>query len=479
MYRYQASTAFFFRLRDRPAVNHPAPISTAPASQAWRTFWLSSAAVFLVILDSTAVVATYPSLRAYFQDVSAADLSWTLNAYTVIYAALLVPAGRLADLQGRKRVFLQGLILFTLASAFCAWATGIGPLIAGRALQAIGASLMSPASLALILSAFSRDRRAAAVGMFSASGALAAAVGPAFGSWIIELASWRWIFLINLPLGFILWLIAKRGLQESVSPETGARLDWPGILMLSLGAGAVAWAIVLSDATHWPQAIIAFAAGLALLMAFRRWARGRRNAALDLTLFEDRSFLYVNIASAVFGIAFTAMFLTGFLFLTGVWGYSQGQAGWAVTPGPLISIPVSVLAGRLAGRIGHRPLLLVGAVLFAISQAWLSLSISKSPDYLAIWLPMQFVGGTGIGLVFPSLSGAAVAALGPTRLGAGSGVNNALRQFGSAAGAALAVAVVGQVDASLLRYQQLFAVLSCLGLLTLVLCLPVRSAKAN
>jgi MFS family permease len=338
---------------------------------------------------------------------------------------------------------------------------------------------MSPASLALILNAFPRDRRAAAVGMFSASGALAAAAGPAFGSWIIELASWRWIFLINLPLGVIIWLLAKRGLQESISPETGARLDWPGIAMLSLGAGAVAWAIVLSDANHWRQALVALAAGLALLLAFRRWASGRPNAALDLTLFEDRSFLFVNIASAVFGIAFTAMFLSGFLFMTGIWGYSQGEAGWAVTPGPLISIPVAILAGRLAGRMGHRPLLLAGAMLFSISQAWLSLSIGTTPDYLAVWLPMQFVGGTGIGLVFPSLSGAAVAALGPTRLGAGSGINNAMRQFGSAAGAALAVAVVGHVGASLLRYQQLFAVLSCLGLLTVVLCLPVRRGKVH
>ena len=131
MKRLRSLTLFCARLRERPAVTQPVAMPPPQSSQAWRTFWLSSAAVFLVILDSTAVVATYPSLRAYFQDVSAANLSWTLNAYTVLYAALLVPAGRLADLQGRKRVFLQGLILFTLASAFCAWATGIGPLIAG------------------------------------------------------------------------------------------------------------------------------------------------------------------------------------------------------------------------------------------------------------------------------------------------------------------------------------------------------------
>lgn len=168
------------------------------------------------------------------------------------------------------------------------------------------------------------------------------------------------------------------------------------------------------------------------------------------------------------------MFLSGFLFLMGVWSFSQGQAGWAVTPGPLISIPVAILSSRLAGRLGHRPLLLVGGVLFAVSQAWLSLSIATTPDYLAIWLPMQIVGGAAVGLVLPALSGAAVAALGPTRLGAGSGVNNAMRQFGGTAGAALAVALVGDTSADLLHFKQLFALLSVLGLLTAVLCLPVR-----
>lgn len=450
--------------------------SSLPLASAdpWQTFWLSSAAVFLVILDSTAVVATYPSLRAHFQNVSAADLSWTLNAYTVVYAALLVPAGRLADLQGRKRTFLQGLVLFAMASACCAWANGIATLIGARALQSVGAAFMSPASLALILHAFPRDKRSAAVGMFSASGALAAAAGPAFGSWMIELASWRAIFLINLPLGLIIWALARQGLEESISPETGARMDWPGIAMLSLGAGAVAWAIVLIEDAGSRQALLALLAGLALLLAFKRWARGKPSAALDLSLFKDRSFLFVNLASVVFGMAFTAMFLTCFLFLMGIWGFSQGLAGWAVTPGPLISIPVAVLSGRLAGRIGHRPLLLIGAGLFAMSQAWLSLRIGSTPDYLGIWLPMQFVGGTGIGLVLPSLSGAAVAALGPTRLGAGSGVNNAMRQFGGAAGAALAVAIVGHANASVVQFQQLFAALACLGLLTALLCLGVK-----
>jgi MFS family permease len=220
---------------------------------------------------------------------------------------------------------------------------------------------------------------------------------------------------------------------------------------------------------------MALVAGAVLLLAFGFWARGRPAAALDLTLFEDRSFLFVNLATAVFGIAFTAMFLSSFLFLMGVWGYSQGLAGWAVTPGPLLVIPVAILSGRLAGRVGHRPLLVGGGVLYAAAQAWLCLRIGSAPAYVATWLPGQLLGGTAIGLVLPALSGAAVAKLGPTRFGVGGGVNNALRQFGGAAGAALAVALVGRAGASLQQFQHLYAVLSALGLLTALLCLPVQT----
>jgi MFS family permease len=242
-----------------------------------------------------------------------------------------------------------------------------------------------------------------------------------------------------------------------------------------LGAAAVAWGIVRNESAGWMPPVAALAAGTLLLLAFAFWACGRPGAALDLTLFEDRSFLFVNLATAVFGIAFTAMFLSAFLFLMGIWGYSQGLAGWAVTPGPLVVIPVAILSGRVAGRIGHRPLLLMGGVLYAVAQAWLSLSIGKTPDYLATWLPGQLLGGTAIGLVLPALSGAAVAKLGPTRFGVGGGVNNAMRQFGGAAGAALAVALVGRAGASQQQFQHLYGVLSSLGLMTALLSLPVQT----
>ena len=449
--------------------------ASSAAQAAWRTFRIASAAGFLVLLDTTAVVAAYAPLRAHFNSVSSADLSWTLNAYTALFAALLVPAVRLADLMGRKRIFLLGLALFVLASALCAWAPGIGTLIAARALQAVGAAMLTPASLALVLGAFPREKRAADVGLFSAVGALAAAVGPAFGSWVIEVSSWRWVFLINVPLGLLLWLTARRHLQESTSPETGARPDWLGIGLLVLGMGAVAWGIVRSESSGWIQPLGALALGAALLIVFGFWARGRPAAALDLSLFEDRSFLFVNLATAVFGMAFTAMFLSSFLFFMGTWGYPQGLAGWAVTPGPLMVIPVAIAAGRLAGRIGHRPLLVVGGVPYAVAQAWLSLRIGATPDDVATWLPAQLLSGASVGLVLPALSGAAVAKLGPARFRVGGSVNSALRQMGGAAGAALAVALIGSAGASLVQLQWMYAVLAGLGLLTALLCLPVQT----
>lgn len=448
-------------------LNSQAP--SAPPTLPWRTFWLTSAAVFVAALDATAVVAAYPALRAQCSGVSVATLSWTLNAYTIIYAALLVPAGRWADLHGRKLVFMQGLVLFTVASCLCAVAPGIETLVAVRA------ALLTPAGLALVLSAFPRDKRAAAVGLFSAVGALAAAVGRAFGSWVIDNASWRWVFLINVPMGLVAWWLSRKGLRESTSPETGARLDVFGVALLVLGAGALAMGIVQSSDHGWlsTETVAPLVAGLLLIVGFAVRAHWRPSAAIDISMFRDRTFSFVNLATLVFGVAFTMMFLSSSLFLMGVWGYSQTLAGLAVAPGPLMVVPVAMLAGCVAGHIGHRPLLVSGGVLYAMAQGVLYFQLGATPDYLGIWLPSQLLGGAAVGLILPALSGAAVSGLGPTRLGVGGGINNALRQMGGAIGAALAVALVGSVGAGLPQFTTLYAILAGLGLLTAVLCLPV------
>ncbi len=451
--------------------------ATPQAASPWRVFRIASLAVFLVSLDATVVVAAFPALRAAFPGTAAADLSWVLNAYTIIYAALLVPAGRLADLLGRRRLFLQGVALFTLASALCGIAPTPTALIALRALQAAGAALLTPASLALILRAFPAQQRAVAVSLWSAVGAFAAALGPAAGSWLIEQTSWPWIFLINLPIGIVTWWLARSYFVESTSPETAARPDLLGIALLVAGVGALALGIVKSDSWGWASALTwgAIAGGLGLLLVFVGWARGRPSAALDLTLFDDRSYLFVNLAPLVFGVAFTTMFLSFFLFVTGIWHYPQGLAGLAITPGPLMVIPTAILAGRAAGRYGHRPLLVAGGLLYALSNLWYAARIGVQPDYLGLWLPGQIVGGIAIGLVLPALSGAAAARLTPARFGVGNAVNNAIRQMGSVIGAALAIAMVGRVGASLDAFRNVYLLLAALGVATSLLSWPVHT----
>ena len=465
-----------------PTLHQSGAPLTAPlqsTASPWPIFRIASLAVFLVSLDSTVVVAAFPALRAAFVGVSPADLSWVLNAYTVLYAALLVPAGRLADLLGRKRLFLHGVALFTVASALCGLASSPAMLIVLRALQAAGAALLTPASLALILRAFPPAQRPVAVSLWSAVGAFAAALGPAAGSWLLERTSWQWIFLINVPVGILTWLLARKVFVESTSPETAAKPDWPGIALLILGVGALALGIVKSDAWGWRSSStwLTIAVGWALLLLFVGWARNRPSAALDLTLFQDRTYLFVNLATLVFGIAFTAMFLSFFLFVTGIWHYSQSLAGLAITPGPLMVIPVAIVAGRVAARIGHRRLLVAGGLLYACSNIWYAWRIGVTPDYLGFWLPGQIVGGIAIGLVLPALSGAAAARLAPSQFGVGNAVNNAIRQIGSVIGAALAIGLVGRVGATLESFREVYLLLAALGIATSVLSMPVDTRR--
>lgn len=329
----------------------------------WGVFAIASAAVFLVSVDATIAVAAFPALRTAFAETSPATLSWVLNAYTILYAALLVPAGRLVDLHGAKRLFLFGVALFTLASAACGLAPGTTSLIAARIVQAVGGAVLTPASLALILGAFPAEKRSAIVGLWSAAGALGAAVGPGAGAILIELATWRAAFLVNLPFGaLILWFAARR-LPALKGADAGEGLDIPGIALIAGGVAALTYGVVQIKAASiaatpvWGPAL----AGLGLLITYAFWARGRKAAAIDMTLFADRTYALVTVASFVFGIAFSLMFLSSFLFLLGIWGYSQGLTGLTVTPGPLVVIAVAIASGRLVGRVGHRAVLVAGA----------------------------------------------------------------------------------------------------------------------
>ena len=450
-------------------------MTATPPVNPWVVFAIASAAVFLVSVDATIAVAAFPALRSSFADTSPATLSWVLNAYTILYAALLVPAGRLVDLHGAKRLFLFGVALFTLASAACGMAPGTNSLIAARVVQAVGGAVLTPASLALILGAFPADKRSAIVGLWSAAVALGAAVGPGAGAILIELATWRAAFLVNLPFGALILFFATRRLPGLKGADAGKGLDIPGIALIASGIAALTYGVVQIEkagfgaATVWGPAF----AGLGLLFSYALWARGRKGAAIDMTLFVDRTYTLVTVASFVFGIAFSMMFLSSFLFLLGIWGYSQGLTGLAVTPGPLVVIAVAIASGRLVARVGHRAVLVAGGVLYAVAQFWLATHVTVTPAYLTLWFPMQIVGGTAVGLLLVGLSGAAVAGLPPARFGVGGAVNNAVRQLGGVFGTALAVVLVGQTGAGIEAFRTAFLCLGLIGLATAILCLPL------
>lgn len=454
---------------------HKAPEGGTRPSSPWPVFWVASIATFLVSLDTTMLFAAFDPLRHAFADASAADLSWVLNAYTVVYAAMLIPAGGLADAHGRKRVFLIGVALFLAASAACGLAGSVGWLIAARVLQAIGAALLTPASLSIVLGAFPQTRRAVVVSLWGAVGGLAAAVGPSAGSLVIDTLGWPWAFYINLPLGGLaLWRGAAL-LTESTHVGERRRVDGVGMALLMLAVGTVTLAIVESEAPTWNRAELALlgATGLVAAGAFVAWARKAPAPLVDLALFHHRTYRFINAATLIFGAAFSMMFLTFFFFMMNVWHYSLPQAGLAVTPGPLLVMPTAIVTGRLATRLGHRRFLVGGSLLYASSTLWFLLVPGTEAHYVAHWLPGLVMSGIAVGLVLPSLSAAAVNRLPVAHYAVGSAVNQATRQIGSVLGVALTVALLGHAGLQRDDFDALYLLHAALALLTGLLCLPV------
>lgn len=443
--------------------------------QTWLTFWLASATIFMVSLDATMVVAAFPALQAHFVDTSAATLSWTINGYTIVFAALLVPAGRVVDRLGHSRCFLAAVVGFTLASAACTFATGPVWLIAARLLQAVAAALVSPASLALILAAFPAEQRARSAGLWSAVGALAAALGPLIGSLLIDWFSWRMIFLVNVPIGLgVLWF-GHRRLRESKVIENKQGLDVVGTLLLIAGVGGIAEGLSEAGQVAWcsQAVIIPLSLGFICLVGFIFHARGRSNAALDLRLFADTNYRWATAATLLLGMAFGMMFLAFYLFFIGVWHYPQSMAGLAATPGPMLATAFTIIVSKKQILWGQRRLLTCGGALFALSNAWLTLRLGPEPDYFGTWLPGQIIGGIAIGLMLPTLAGAAIVGLRTDSLGVGSAVNNAIRQIGSSLGVALAVAIAGNAVTNVEPFRQVYLCLAAAGLVIALLAQPL------
>jgi len=446
-------------------------------AQRWKVLAVTSIGLFMASLDLFIVNIAFPDLSRSFDDASLSSLSWVLNGYAIVFAALLVPAGRIADRVGRKRVFIGGLLLFSAASALCAVAPSIPFLVGARVLQATGAAMMIPTTLGLLLPAFPAEQRPVAIGIWSAVSGIAAALGPPIGGLLVQL-SWHWIFLVNVPIGLATAFAAVRILDESREPEDG-RPDLLGALMLALGIGLLTLGIVQGPEWGWTDGRVlgSFLAAALLVVAFLVRSANHRAPVIELPLLRVRSFALANLATLVFFMGFGAMLLSGVLLLTEVWGWSELRAGFALSPGPLMAALFAAPSGRLGARIGQRPVATLGSLIFAGSFAFMLAAIGPHPEYSTTFLPAFMLCGIGVGLTLGTLPAAATASLPPGRFATGSAVFGMARQLGSAIGVAVLVALVDSAGGDLLhglRSGWWFALGSGLGAAALAFSLPAR-----
>jgi EmrB/QacA subfamily drug resistance transporter len=432
----------------------------------WQVLLVTSVAVFMSFLDVTIVNIAFPDLRASFPEASLAHLSWVINAYAIVFAAALVPAGRLADRFGRRRFFFLGVLVFLGASVVCGAAGSVDLLIAARAVQALGAAMLVPASLALVLPEFALEQRATATALWGATGAVAAATGPSLGGLLVDWQSWRWVFFVNLLIGIPALLPARRLLRETREPRA-ALPDAVGAALLTAGVGALVLAIVQGPEWGWGSArVLGALAASAILFPLFVWRSGRHRApVIELTLFRVRSFAVANAGGLVFALGFYALLLANVLFLTGVWHYSIVKAGVALTPGPLIAALAASLGGRLSDRFGQRVVAVPGGLVFAAGALLFALNAGTERAYAADFLPATLLTGIGVGLSFAAFGSAAVAELPRTRFATGAAINNTFRQIGAALGISALIAVLGnhsQAD-SIDGYQRAWALMALTG----------------
>ena len=399
--------------------------------------------VFAASLDLFIVNVAFPDMAEEFEGTSFAGLSWILNAYAIVFAALLVPAGRWSDRAGLKRGFLGGLALFTAASVIAAAAPSVEVLVVARGIQAVGAAFMVPASLGLLIPEFPPARRAAVVAMWAAAGGVAAAAGPPIGGLLVQ-ANWRWIFLINVPIGVIALIAGARTLRERRDPS-GARPDTLGAVLLAGGIAALTAGIVKAPDWGWSgsRVLALFAASAVAIAIVARRSRTHPAPVIEPALVRIRSTALANVAALLFFAGFGAMLLGSVLFLTTVWHESVLTAGLQLAPGPATAALFSVPAGLLGERYGQRVVGAAGSALFALSAIWWITAMGAQPDYAGSFLPAMLVGGAGVGLTIPSITAAATAALPPTRFATGTALVGMSRQIGAALGVAILIAILG------------------------------------
>ncbi|WP_433166394.1 DHA2 family efflux MFS transporter permease subunit [Kribbella sp. CA-247076] len=402
---------------------------------------------FMVTLDNLVVTNALPVIKAEL-GASLSDLQWFVNAYTLSFAALLLTAAAIGDRLGRRRIFLAGIVVFTLASAACALATEPWMLIGARAIQGVGAAAVMPLSLTLLAGAVPDRLRSAAIGAWGGISGLGVAVGPVVGGAVVDGLNWQWIFWLNVPIGVFAVLLAARVLGESRGPVK--RLDLAGLVLATAGVLSIVWGVVHGAEDGWTSGgvLATLIAGVVLLAAFVGWERRTAAPMLPLRLFSVRAFSVVNLTSFTFSVGvFGSVFLLAQFFQV-VQGYSPLESGLRTLPWTMAPMVVAPLAGMVVDRVGARALIATGQVFLAAALGWIALITSASTQYGELVLPFV-LAGIGMGLTFAPAASVVMESASDADRGVASGTNNTIREVGVAMG----VAVLASVFASAGSYE--------------------------
>ncbi|MGB8002803.1 MAG: MFS transporter [Gaiellaceae bacterium] len=413
----------------------------APENRKWWTLAAVAIGLFMIMLDNTVVNVALPSIRADL-GISISELEWVVNAYALTFGVLLLTGGKLADLLGRRAIFIAGLVIFTGSSLWCGLAGGAASLIAARTVQGIGAALMNPATLSIITATFPPRQRGTAIGIWAGISALALAIGPIVGGVLTEKIHWSWIFFINIPVGVAGVIAARLFIDETKDTSAEQRLDVPGLLTSAIGLFALTYGLIETNDHAWTSTYVLalFAVAAVALTAFVLLELRQRLPMLDLSLFRNPTFAGANAAMLLVGLAMFGIFFYNSLFLQNILGYGAIKTGATFLPMTVLIILVAPIAGRFSDRIGARWLMGAGMTLLAVALILFG-TLDANSSFWNI-LPGLLVGGVGMAVTMAPTTAAAMGSVPVAKAGVGSAVINSMRQVGGSLGIAIMGALV-------------------------------------
>ncbi len=418
----------------------------AEENRKWWTLAAVAFGLFMIMLDNTVVNVALPSIERDLH-ISISELEWIVTAYALVFAALLITGGKLADLLGRRKIVVAGLAIFTLASLACGLASSAGFLIGARAVQGIGAALMSPATLSIITATFPPRQRGQAIGIWAGVSALALAIGPLAGGLIVDNIGWNWIFFVNVPVGVLGIVVSQYLIKESRDTSHEQSVDFPGLLASGGGLFALSYALIEGNQKGWASGEILglFAAAAVLIVAFVVLESRQRLPMLDLSLFRIGSFVGANVVALLVSLGMFGVFFFVSLYVQNILGYSPTKAGAIFLPMTLLIIVIAPLAGKASDRIGGRWLMSGGMTIMSVSL----LLYQRVGLHSTFWtlLPAMILGGVGMALTMSPMTSVAMGSVPVDKAGVGSGVLNSFRQVGGSLG----IAIIGAILASYLH----------------------------